>query len=454
MTRSIPAALHYLLCLTLILPALAGRPLFAQQPCSVQQLSPQSRIGINVAREEGKELTDYAVERIGAGWYLDYAWHVQPARPGGMTYFPMVRPQQIDPTTLATTVGPAVDANPGATWILGNEPDNGDQDKRTPAEYATFYHTLYQFLKARDPSSRVAIGAVTAVTPLRLRYLDAVLESYRTQFGAELPVDLWTIHIYLLPEISPGGIGIPVGLEAYRDEALLVELAEHDNLESFAAQVSEFRAWMARRGFRNHELILSEYGILLPPTFGFDEARVRNFMLGSFAFLQTARDELTGLPTDDNRLVQRWGWFSLNYYAYNPTGTRGERAGLNGNLFDHGSGAITGLGIAFGDYLTRLTTQTVDLALQTVPAGAGATTVTIVNRGDALAPGFRLRLWSGQRMLGTITSTQPVQPHCANQVHLPITWQQRPTAALDPLNIQVLPLSGQFEYDPTDNHTD
>ena len=450
MIRSIYIVLHGLVLLTLSLTFTPTRPVSAQSHCPTLNLSPQARIGINVAREAGKEITDYAVAEIRAGWYLDYTWHLTPAHPAGMTYFPMIR-AGVDTAKLATTLGPAVDNNPGSTWILGNEPDNWDQDRRTPAEYATFYHTLYHFLKSRDPSSRVAIGAITAVTPLRLRYLEAVLASYRTQYQSELPVDLWTIHIYLLPETEMGGIGLPPGLAAFSAEAITMEQAAHDTLHGFAAQVRTFRAWMAAHGFRNHELMLSEYGILLPPSHGFGEERVRNFLLGTFAYLQTARDERTGLPTDDNRLVQRWGWFSLNFYAYNPAGSKAEQNGLNGNLFDHGSGAITPLGMTFRDYMTRLTTRTVDLALVPSSVSTETTAITIVNQGDAAATGFRLRLWSGTRPVGVITSKQPLAPRCATQLRLPLSWQTVPAGATGNLRVQVLPSSGQFEYDPTDN---
>ena len=450
MTRPTYTKLPSYLCLTLLFILLPTQAIFAQSRCPPLNLSPQARIGVNVARDARKEITDYAVEQINAGWYLDYTWHRQPPRPNGMTYFPMLR-TNANLTKLATDLGLALAQNPGQTWILGNEPDNWAQDRRTPAEFATFYHTFYHFIKARDPSSRIAMAAVTAVTPLRLRYLDAVLASYRAQYQQELPADLWTVHIYLLSETDQGGIGLPPGLETFAGEAIMLEQADHDNLQAFAAQVRTFRAWMAAHGFRNHELMLSEYGILLPPSHGFGEERVRNFLLGTFAYLQTARDERTGLPADDNRLVQRWGWFSLNFYAYNPAGSKAEQNGLNGNLFDHGSGAITPLGTTFRDYMTRLTTRTVDLAV--VPSSVSTETIaiTIVNQGDAAATGFRLRLWSGTRPVGVITSDQPLAPHCATQLRLPLSWQTVPAGTTGNLRLQVLPRAGQFEYDPTDN---
>ena len=55
-------------------------------------------------------------------------------------------------------------------------------------------------IKAADPTARVAIGGVTQPTPLRLRCLETVLAAYREQSGAEMPVDVWNVHNFILWE--------------------------------------------------------------------------------------------------------------------------------------------------------------------------------------------------------------------------------------------------------------
>ena len=37
-------------------------------------------------------------------------------------------------------------------------------------------------------------------------------------------------------------------------------------------------------------------------------------MLATFDYMLTAKDSRLGYAADDNRLVQRWAWFSLNPY--------------------------------------------------------------------------------------------------------------------------------------------
>lgn len=60
----------------------------------------------------------------------------------------------------------------------------------------------------------------------------------------------------------------------------------------------------------------------------------------------TATDDRIGYPADGNRLVQRWSWYSLNDYVYNPeTGIA-----FNGSLFDHDTREITPLGLDYAAY--------------------------------------------------------------------------------------------------------
>lgn len=305
----------------------------------------RQRIGINVAREGNKRITDYAADSLGAGWYVDYHQAESPAHPAKMVYAQMIRHWQ-KPTLTNQKLSAIVAANKGALWFVGNEPDNKHQDNQTPSAYAIFYHETYEFLKKQDPTSQVAIGAISIVTPLRLRYLDMVLQAHQALYGKPLPVDVWNIHDYILPETEEWGVGIPPGLAQFADEARAYTIADHANLTVFKVQIRTMRQWMAKHGYRDKPLIVSEFGILLPPAYGYGPERVRNFMWPSFDFLLSATDPALGRPADGNRLVQKFAWFSLNDYAYDPkTGS-----GLNGNLFDHDSGRITALGRAFIAY--------------------------------------------------------------------------------------------------------
>jgi hypothetical protein len=229
-------------------------------------------------------------------------------------------------------------SNPGSVWLIGNEPDVPWQDNTSPERYAELYHELYQLLKAADPTCQVAIGGVSQPTPLRMAYLDRVLSAYESQYGEPMPVDLWNVHNFILrEERGSWGVSIPPGMDGA--VGTLYEVRDHDDLEAFKNQIVTFRRWMAERGQRDRPLVVSEYGILMPPDYGFDEARVQAFMYATFDHFLTATDEKVGYPRDGNRLVQWWAWYSLADTIY-PTG----------NLFDVETRAATPLGSAFARY--------------------------------------------------------------------------------------------------------
>ena len=295
------------------------------------------RFGAGMPREAGA-IGDYAVEQVRIGWVLDWWVDATPATPPGVTYWQMVRVSASGYAPDRSTIRAAAQANPGATWILGNEPDVEVQDNVSPEVYAERYHELYALLKDADPSCRVAVAGVAQPTPLRLDYLDRVLAAYLERHGKMMPVDVWTVHGFVLREERDSwGVGIPPGFD--QDTGALYELQDHDSVSLFSEQIRAFRAWMAERGYRHCPLALTEFGILMPEDYGFDEERVRAYMVAALDDLVTARDPDVGCPEDDNRLVQAWAWYSLVDTTY-PTG----------NLFDPQSKALTALGQAYGGY--------------------------------------------------------------------------------------------------------
>jgi len=295
----------------------------------------QQRMGIGGI---GFPVTQDLAYRLGFGWYLD--WSANPSRfhSSEVEYVPMIRLKGGDPNPSGEALLAAVDALPGALWLIGNEPDVKWQDDVPPDVYARLYHDLYHLLKTRDPSCQVAIGGVSQPTPLRLRYLDRILEAYRMQYGQPMPVDVWNVHNFILREERDSwGVDIPPGMDENRGR--LREIAEHDNLEIFRQQIVDFRRWMKSQGQQDRSLIVSEYGILMPNEYGFPPEQVERFMLATFDFFRTAADPELGYPADGHRLVQRWCWFSLADTRY-PTG----------NLVWPDGGEFTRLGAAFQAY--------------------------------------------------------------------------------------------------------
>lgn len=313
---------------------------------------PNCRFGVG---ERHYPVVSYNVSSLNVGWYADWQTQTSPPQPGGAEYV-----QMLHVTTGGTylpsgpTLEERIDANPGALWLIGNEPDCVHQDNVLPQEYAQAYHDAYTFIKGRDPTAKVSAGGIVQPTPLRMQYLDVVLDIYASLYGEPLPTDAWNIHSYILREVTQAaypdtywGADVPPGIAA--DHGMLYEIEDTDRLDIFQERLVQFRQWMQDRGYRDKPLIITEYGTLMPHSYqGWDEERGRVFMYGTFDFLLTANDPDLGYPTDENRLVQRWLWYSL------------DDTGYGGPLFDPVTQDILPMGTYFGAY-TGAISPTVDL---------------------------------------------------------------------------------------------
>lgn len=302
------------------------------------------------------------ISTLGLGWFLNFAANtsVMPANDAEFAHVIRVRQDKtvsglylptfkISPPLTNAGLGHLVEANPGGLWLVGNEPDRGPdpgstvsiQDDTFPDVYAQAYHDTYHYIKQIDPTAQVAIAGLVQVTPGRLQYLDIVWDSYWSKYGTPIPVDVWNMHIYILAEANingdPNGIAsIALGTDpalAKRSAATPSEcsldnvycIAEHDDINIFKEQVVAMRTWMKAHGQQNKPLILSEFSSLFSPyyerggtvkfldEFGeqFTIDRIDNFMDASVSYLKTATDPNLGYPSDGNRLVQQWMWFSM-----------------------------------------------------------------------------------------------------------------------------------------------
>ncbi|MBN1886592.1 MAG: hypothetical protein JW850_01325 [Thermoflexales bacterium] len=319
-------------------PVASATPVQEEATAQPVLMSPRPRFGAGVP---SGQLSTQIAGRLGLSWYLTWDAYTRDA-PAGIEFWPMVRPVQIGLEPDAAALTRLAAARPGATWTVGNEPDVKWQDNLSPQQYAMFYHQVYTLIKAADPTARLAPAAISQPTELRLRYLDQVLDSYRQLYGQPLPADVWTIHAYILNEQrNSWGTDIPPGFS--EDGGELVDIEQHDDMNIFRQRILRFRQWMARQGYRDRELAVTEYGLLMPEDYGFDPERVRRFMWATFDYFQTAADAQVGLPSDGNRLVQRWAWFSVSDELY-PAG----------NLVDPASGQLTPAGQAFAEYVAGL----------------------------------------------------------------------------------------------------
>lgn len=280
------------------------------------------------------------------GRFLNWQTTRDPAVPQGVDYWQMLRLSDEGISPDWETVESILAARPGSVWLVGNEPDVFWQDGISAERYAELYHQAYTFIKSQDPSAVVGAGGIAMASPLRLAYLDDVLLAYETRFGEPMPVDLWSVHAFTLREEAESwGIGIPPG--STETTGLLYEIEDHGRVDLFQQHLADFRAWLAENGYRDVPLAVTEFGILLPTDYGFPPELVADYLRQTMEFMRTAEDEATGLPSDGNRLVQSWFWYSLFDDGHYPTG----------DLYDPQAGALTPLGTAYRDYVQTLAEQ-------------------------------------------------------------------------------------------------
>jgi hypothetical protein len=156
---------------------------------------------------------------------------------------------------------------------------------------------------------------------------------YLEQFGKPMPVDVWNMHVYVLPEAeldgTPNGIAnVALGTDpalAKRgpgtDSSMCAAdeiycYAEHDSRPLFRDQVRAMRRWMLDHGQRQKPLILTEFSIILPcrypeladstgscdfwDEFGndFDEQRVQEWLETTTTYLENAISDLVTMGND------------------------------------------------------------------------------------------------------------------------------------------------------------
>jgi hypothetical protein len=290
-----------------------------------------TRAGFSISSTTDPE---YWGSRLGSGWYLD--WNIRSnAGEENIEHWSMVRVHEECISPSVEKIQSAAINDPGQVWIIGNEPDVIWQDNTSAAKYAYTYHELYRLIKSSDPTALLAVGGVSQATPLRLQYLDQMLQAYQDLYAEPMPADWWTVHGYVLREEKDSwGVDIPPGIDATEGE--LREVMDHGRMDLFQNQIRAFRMWMAENGYQNTPLALTEFGILMPAVYGFPSDFVSSYLEQTFTWLYLVKDLSIGYPDDEYHLVQKWAWFSITDPTYS-----------NSDLGDLPSGKLTEVGEKF-----------------------------------------------------------------------------------------------------------
>lgn len=415
----------------------------AQAAATEQQaLAPFCRLGVNTPGHTETPITNFVTAPLRVGWFIDYRARTTPAHPDGIKHTQVIQLSQTGPNSYQYSPNGAalrsvIAANPAADWIIGNEPDRRlYQNDLEPQVYAQAFHELYEIIKKEDPQARVFAGGIVQPTPVRLIYLDKVLNSHLEIYGQALQTDGWAIHNFILNEASCEaydgdlqicwGADIPPGVNAV--DGLRITVDQNDDFQLFTEQIVRFRQWMKDRGYGGQPVLLSEFGVLMPADYGFSPERVNAFMQKTFDYLLNETDPALGNPHDGNRLIQQFAWYSTNDQSF------------NGYLFEEGRNpARSPMGDFWANYVQALEEE-IDLyptSIQTVGLPPTATNaadvtiqITIANQGNTLAAHpFTVRLYDADPAQGGKLIGQPQRlalAGCGEFATVKITWKNAP----------------------------
>jgi hypothetical protein len=416
------------------------------------------------------------LEALGASWYVTWGIDRRPPHPNGMAFLQTIplKDCQLSSWLDRERVRDIIRDNPASVWQIGNEPDSIYMANCTPEEYARVYHAFYHLVKAEDPAAQVAFGGLVQATPLRMRYLDLVWETYQDLYNTTMPVDVWPLHSYILNEQrNSWGAEIPPGMDEYNHLATAYEIRDHDDMGIFTERIERFRQWMAEHDQRDKPLLVNEYGILMTPDLmdedgeDFSHDRVIDFMYATFDYFRTATDAELGHPADGNRLVQAWAWYSLDDDVYHDGQQIGP--GYGGDLFTGAyTKTMTPLGQAYADYVHNQVgigpdyTDLGVLRLQAKPTtalwdttGSVTLTVTIANYGRRPAQDVAVQFWEGSpgadgTPIGSEQNIAQVPGRYESMHEISVTWTP-PAPGAYTLGVTVDPGDAIVEPDESNN---
>ncbi len=390
-------------------------------------------------------LDRYDLSILGVGSYLDWGLAPNPSVSQDLSYYRVINTGG-DSTSFNTSLSnlpKRFAANPGGIWLIGNEPDSQVtyQDHLTAEVYAERYFAVATAIRQSDPSAKIGFGTVIQPSPVRMYYLNKVIARMTQLAGSRANalslIDVYSIHAFILNEENlydangktiSWGAGLPLGYDAATWPAPQVisgyTPAETINIATFKAGIQRFRQWMKSIGDQNKPLWITEYGSLFPTFLSITEDMSATYMEQTFDYLLGTKDATLGYPDDENRLVQKFVWYSLNDRVNH----------FGGSLYDPATGLITAVGTRFINYnpdVSLVPVSDSDVYIMGAPVyAAGKITLKVGNTvsTDRLT-GVQVNVYQGSTLVGSATANLP---RCAGNTTISVDDLNSLLAGADP----------------------
>ena len=236
------------------------------------------------------------LDRFGPLWYYDYRFRSPDDAPGHQRLLLIEARSAVSAGEIAALAR----TRPGHWWILGNEPNDPNQDNLAAPEYARWFVRTAAVIRAADPSAGILSAGIADADRIPAQAFIAATIAWS---GASPDLDGWNIHNYLLDGPDP-----------------------YDSAR-FQARILAFHDWMVGAGQAGKPLLLGEWGVLYGRGCC---SRPLDLASRGLAYMDRTADWL-----ESSGLVTAWAWFTLR---------SGDRQ-FNGDLLQPATPALS----AFGD---------------------------------------------------------------------------------------------------------
>ncbi len=309
--------------------------------------------------------TSFDLSTVGFGNYVDWGTQRKVNVPANIDYIRVLYVGDNNFLNDLASLPGMLAKNRGAVWIIGNEPDSQViyQDHISAEVYGERFYDLATLIRQDDPTATIAFGPVIQPTAVRMYYLTKALARMAQLAGgvaqAHALFDVYTIHGFILNEASlydangktvSWGAGLPVGYDPATWPAPDLihpewgETWKTYDINIFKQRLINFRQWMKDNGDQDKPLWITEFGVLFPPMGNpylyVSDPDTANYMAQTFDLMLGYKDPALGFPVDNNRLVQKWTWFSLHH----------RRTVFGGTLYDPANTYSTVVGDRFAQY--------------------------------------------------------------------------------------------------------
>ncbi|MDP7132113.1 MAG: hypothetical protein QF437_16575 [Planctomycetota bacterium] len=172
-------------------------------------------------------------------------------------------------------------------------------------EYVTWYHDFSEFVRGLNPKIKLAPGDLQSAWGILQgpEQIEKYMRAYRKKYGKEMPIDALGLHCYITGNKPP---------DWAKPEVI--------SIDAFKQKIRTMRAWMKKAGLQDTAFIITEMGVfnhLCEPKL--TEARLIEIMEGAIHFMEgpEGMDKDIGMPSDGNRLVQKWSYSAFPHLVKN-----------------------------------------------------------------------------------------------------------------------------------------